>query len=71
MIFNEPPRSRVLRLFLVSGDESMKKLIASMLLGTAVAAVGCAEKKPAPKPATPAPPATTPADKPMETPPAK
>ncbi|HEX4412433.1 MAG TPA: hypothetical protein VH107_02320 [Lacipirellulaceae bacterium] len=49
----------------------MKKLIASMLLGTAVAAVGCAEKKPAPKPATPAPPATTPADKPMETPPAK
>lgn len=50
----------------------MKKLIASMLLGTAVAAVGCADKpKPAAKPATPAPAATTPADKPADTPPAK
>jgi hypothetical protein len=48
----------------------MKKLFAMMLLVTAMAAVGCAEKKPAPK-ATPAPPATTPADKPAETPPAK
>jgi hypothetical protein len=50
----------------------MKKLFASMLLATAVAAIGCAEKKPAPKTSTPAPAANpAPSDKPADTPPAK
>jgi hypothetical protein len=49
--------------------KKMKNLFAIVLLASAMAAAGCADKKPAPKPATPAPPATTPAEKPAETPP--
>jgi hypothetical protein len=47
----------------------MKKLFALTLLVAALAVAGCAEKKPAAKPTTSAPPATT--DKPAETTPAK
>jgi hypothetical protein len=48
----------------------MKNLFAIVLLVTAMAATGCGEKKPAAKPATPAPAATpAPTDKPAETPP--